>query len=140
MKFWSLAIKTICNKKVQNSVFVSAALQGTVVLYVGGRVLWVKILKCNFLVSLAPSGLERCGNVDFTTPKAQKVGKIALSNWLICPIYSANLNIAQTFKRHGTPHPGIIFNVFLNKLKPIWTFLASDELPKRGSVRQHTHF
>ena len=112
----------------------------TVVLYVGGRVLWVKILKCNFLVSLAPLGLERCENVDFTTPKAQKVGKIALSNWLICPFYSVNLNIAQTFKRHGTPHPGIIFNVFLNKLKPIWTFLASDELPKRGSVRQHTHF
>ena len=26
LKFWSLAIKIICNKKVQNSVFVSAAL------------------------------------------------------------------------------------------------------------------
>ena len=28
LKFWSLAIKIICNKKVQNSVFVSAALHG----------------------------------------------------------------------------------------------------------------
>ena len=27
-RFWSLAIKIICNKKVQNSVFVSAALHG----------------------------------------------------------------------------------------------------------------
>ena len=28
LKFWSLAIKIICNKKVQNSVFLSAALHG----------------------------------------------------------------------------------------------------------------
>ena len=33
------------------------------------------------------------------------------------------------------PHPGVIFNVFLNKLKPILTISATDELPKRGSVR-----
>ena len=72
------------------------------VLYVGGRVLWVKFLKCNFLVSLAPLGLERCGNVDFTTPKAQKVGKIALSNWLICPFYSVNLNIAQSKRQSAS--------------------------------------
>ena len=68
----------------------------TVVLYVGGRTFQMKILKCIFLVSLAPLGLERSGNVDFTTPGAQKVGKIASSNWLICPFYSVNLNITQS--------------------------------------------
>ena len=92
------------------------------VLYVGGRVLWVKILKCNFLVSLAPLGLKRCGNVDFTTPKAQKVGKIALSNWLICPFYSVNLNMAPTFKCTGTHHLRVIFNVFSHQTETYWTF------------------
>ena len=48
--------------------------------------------------------------------------------------------MVTTFKRHGTPHPGVIFNVFLKKLKPILTIFATDELPKRGSLRQNTHF
>ena len=38
------------------------------------------------------------------------------------------------------PHPGVIFNVFLNKLEPILIISATDELPKGGSVRQNTHF
>ena len=40
------------------------------------------------------------------------------------------------FKRTGTHRRSVIFNVFLDKLKPIWTFLASDELAKEGSVSQ----
>jgi hypothetical protein len=35
--------------------------------------------------------------------------------------------MTQTFKRTGTHRPRVICNVFLNKLKPIWTILASDE-------------
>ena len=112
----------------------------TVVLYVGGRAFQMKILKCIFLVSLAPLGLERSGNVDFTTPGAQKVGKIASSNWLICPFYSVNLNITQSLTDTVRHCPEVSFNVFLNKLKPIWSILASNELAMRRSVRQHTHF
>ena len=92
----------------------------TVVLYVGGRTFQTKILKCIFLVSLAHLGLERSGNVDFTTPGAQKVGKIASSNWLICPFYSVNLNITQSLTDTVRHCPEVSFNVFLNKLKPIW--------------------
>ena len=48
--------------------------------------------------------------------------------------------MVHSFKRTVRPRPSVIFNVFLDKLKPIWNFLAADELPKRGSVRQETHF
>ena len=48
--------------------------------------------------------------------------------------------MVHSFKRTVRPRPSVIFNVFLDKLKPIWTFLATNELPKRGSVRQKTHF
>ena len=67
----------------------------TVVLYVGGRTFQTKILKCIFLVSLAHLGLERSGNVDFTTPGAQKVGKIASSNWLIYEPIGTYMSILQ---------------------------------------------
>ena len=51
--------------------------------------------------------------------------------------------MTQTFKRTGTHRPWVIFNVFLNKLKPIWTILASNEEGgpmKRGSLRQKRIF
>ena len=48
--------------------------------------------------------------------------------------------MVHSFKRTVRPRPSVIFNVFLDKLKPIWTFLASNELAKGGSVRQKTHF
>ena len=37
-------------------------------------------------------------------------------------------------------YPGVSFNVFLNKLKHFWPILASNEVAKRGSVRQEPHF
>ena len=36
--------------------------------------------------------------------------------------------------------PSVTFNVFPSILKSIWTILATNELPKRGSVRQKMHF
>ena len=54
------------------------SVKGTVVSYVGGRNFWVKILRCIFLVSLAPLGIERSRNDDFMTPEAQKVEKMLL--------------------------------------------------------------
>ena len=44
--------------------------------------------------------------------------------------------MAQSLTDTVRPRPSVIFKVFLDKLKPIWTFLASDELAKRGSVSQ----
>ena len=43
---------------------------------VGGRTFRVKILKCFFLVSLAPLGLERSGKTDFTAPEPQEAEKM----------------------------------------------------------------
>ena len=48
----------------------------TVVSQVGGRTFWVKILKCFFLVALAPLGLERSGKTDFTAPEPQEAEKM----------------------------------------------------------------
>ena len=48
----------------------------TVVSHVGGRTFRAKILKSLFLVSLAPLGVERSRNNDFTTPEAHKAEKM----------------------------------------------------------------